>query len=146
MMRHCKYAQSLRKVIAQKRNPVDTRSLLGVVLVALAVNCTDSEPEQAPSMVCERVKLKQDRYGLQLPPCGQDRLGVKSKRAFGEFITGVDFSPDGNFLITSGKDKVALVWELATGKEAMNIGPHEGDIQDAIFLRMESILRQQVTS
>jgi WD40 repeat protein/serine/threonine protein kinase len=49
-----------------------------------------------------------------------------------EVYTGA-FSPDGQRIVTGGKDRTAKVWDAATGKEILTLRGHEHSINSASF-------------
>lgn len=48
-------------------------------------------------------------------------------------VTSAQFSPDGEYIVTAGKDKTARVWEALTGNEVAILRGHEGEITNAQF-------------
>jgi WD40 repeat protein/basic membrane lipoprotein Med (substrate-binding protein (PBP1-ABC) superfamily)/DNA-binding SARP family transcriptional activator len=55
------------------------------------------------------------------------------KPAPGKTLTQINFSPDGQFLVTSGGEPGALVWEAATGEFVMALLGHTAWTFNAIF-------------
>jgi WD40 repeat protein len=52
------------------------------------------------------------------------------------------FSPDGNELISIGKDNKIVVWDIASGKQKQQLGAHTKEVNDIIFVKS---LKQFVT-
>lgn len=48
-------------------------------------------------------------------------------------VTAVDFTPDGKFLATGGKDGVVRIWDIAAGRELLRFAEHSGTITDVHF-------------
>jgi WD40 repeat protein len=48
-------------------------------------------------------------------------------------VNAVDFSPDGELLVTAGRDGDARVWDVATGEPALLLRGHFGSVADARF-------------
>src|SRR5262249_54087734 len=46
-----------------------------------------------------------------------------------------EFSPDGNFIVTSSSDRSARVWETMTGETVAELLGHEGPVRGAVFSR-----------
>ncbi|MGB9181899.1 MAG: hypothetical protein WCB68_21900 [Pyrinomonadaceae bacterium] len=50
-------------------------------------------------------------------------------------INSVAFSPDGKYVVSEGEDKIARVWEVATGKLFKELRGHFRGVQSAVFSR-----------
>jgi WD40 repeat protein/DNA-binding SARP family transcriptional activator len=48
-------------------------------------------------------------------------------------IVGLDFSPEGKYLATSGRDNIAKVWEIATGHGLLTLSGHMGPLNAITF-------------
>lgn len=48
-------------------------------------------------------------------------------------LTSAAFSPDGQEIVTAGKDRTARVWSVTTGKQLFALAGHTGAVQDAEF-------------
>ncbi len=57
-----------------------------------------------------------------------------------DWTSGVSFSPDGRSVATSGKDAVALIWSLETGKAARRLVGHEGWVNRVTYSRNGRLL------
>jgi WD40 repeat protein len=66
------------------------------------------------------------------------------KPAPGKTLTQINFSPDGQFLVTGGGEPGALVWEAATGEFVMALLGHTAvDVQCYLQSRRRSDPQQQ---
>ncbi|MGH9968429.1 MAG: WD40 repeat domain-containing protein [Pyrinomonadaceae bacterium] len=50
-----------------------------------------------------------------------------------EEVTSVAFSPDGQYLLTSGHDGTARLWDIKTGAEVRRFLGHDGSVHRARF-------------
>ena len=57
---------------------------------------------------------------------------VTMLRGFRDDVTGVAFSPAGDLLVTASKDRMARIWDVATG-ELLRRLPHNSAVRDAQF-------------
>ena len=57
----------------------------------------------------------------------------KTVKGHGDVIEAIAFSPDGNKLITAGKDQTAIIWDVKTGKALQTLKGHKGIIHDVAF-------------
>ncbi len=48
-------------------------------------------------------------------------------------VTDMDLSADGRWLVTAGSDRVARVWDVDTGREALTLRGHDGVVYSARF-------------
>jgi WD40 repeat protein len=62
---------------------------------------------------------------LEVPP--QELKGHTSD------LWGVDFSPDGKYVVTSSNDKTVRLWDLATGETIRIFSGHTAEVWDVVF-------------
>jgi WD40 repeat protein len=67
-----------------------------------------------------------------LPSAAQDYLLQTFKKHTGR-VNALQFSPDGNQILSGGEDRVAKLWETATGKDVLNLTGHYAEIQTVAF-------------
>ena len=58
---------------------------------------------------------------------------LKKLKGHGDEVRAIAFSHDGKLLASGGKDKTAIVWEVATGKELKRFKGHAEDIHAVAF-------------
>ncbi|HVS36318.1 MAG TPA: WD40 repeat domain-containing protein, partial [Gemmataceae bacterium] len=75
--------------------------------------------------------LHRDRYGDPLPEHAVARLGTVRLRHSGT-VNGLAFSPDGKTLASAGDDHLAVLWEVASGKQLRAL-PHPGPVRAVLF-------------
>jgi WD40 repeat protein len=46
---------------------------------------------------------------------------------------GAAFSPDGKFVLTSGRDGTARLWDITTGREIRRLTGHTNEVRDVAF-------------
>jgi len=51
----------------------------------------------------------------------------------GDIVNSAVFSPDGKWIVTAGNDKIARVWDAATGKQIGDDMKHEWPVNSAVF-------------
>ncbi len=56
-----------------------------------------------------------------------------SGAAHGSGVTAVRFSPDGATFLTSSKDSMILIWDMATGEVVQRLEEHTASVKDAYF-------------
>src|SRR4051812_24723796 len=66
-----------------------------------------------------------------LPPSALGRLGRLEPLRHTSFVNGLAFSPDSRTLVTTGYDRQAHAWEVATGRERFSF-PTQGGRSTAI--------------
>jgi WD40 repeat protein/transcriptional regulator with XRE-family HTH domain len=80
--------------------------------------------------------------GLELAVFGDDTVKILDSSSGQTRLTlpdpgnqgrGLDFSPEGTRLATSGADNLSHVWDLATGKEWMALAGHTAPVDRVIF-------------
>lgn len=83
-----------------------------------------------------------DTLGAGAASASLQRLFAEAARALpiaavahGDGLEGAVLGPDGARLVTFGRDRVARVWDSATGTLALAPLPHDGEILDAAFTR-----------
>ena len=58
-------------------------------------------------------------WRIRVPVTGpaRDRPELVAQSGHGDFVSGVAFTPDGQYLVTSSYDRTAVLWEAATGRQ-----------------------------
>jgi WD40 repeat protein len=54
---------------------------------------------------------------------------IRAMKGHAAAVTSVDFSPDGKWLATGGKDKNTIVWDVASGKQLCQFQGKAGVLQ-----------------
>jgi len=74
--------------------------------------------------------LRNWEWGLLLEKCYADLLTLEGHEGA---ITSIDFSPDGERLLTASEDKTARIWDLKTGREILRLSGDGAGIYFAEF-------------
>src|ERR1035438_8668247 len=49
------------------------------------------------------------------------------------WLEAIVFSPDGHRLATAGDDRIAILWDAASGRELHRLSDHSGAVSDVAF-------------
>jgi RNA polymerase sigma factor (sigma-70 family) len=103
--------------------------VLGVLGGAAALHVCGQAGKQPPSAQPDakppQKQVVAEGDGDKLPAKAVARLGSVRFR-HGDTLLSVAYTPDGKFLVTTGKDLTVRVWDVASGKELYRVGlPNE---------------------
>lgn len=116
-------------------------------LAAAAISNLDSDPERSVLLAMEAIS-QTVTAGEEAAPQAVDALhralvhlrvqqtfsGTGSAACTGElWCSDMAYSPDGEFLLTSGVDGTASVWDVDTGELALALSGHEGPVAGVAF-------------
>lgn len=109
-------------------------------LALASINNLDMDAELSVLLALQAV-TESNSAGVPVPAEVQDALhrAIQNIRIHHTLaghsgdVSAVAFSPDGRLLATAGSDRIAKVWEEATGKELMTLRGHAQAIEDLAF-------------
>lgn len=82
-------------------------------------------------------------FGLQAQT-EREKLEYEDYQTLGGHLGGgvqnLRFSPDGNYLATAGRDKVVILWDVATGTPIRRLYGHEDEVYEASFSKDSKLL------
>jgi RNA polymerase sigma factor (sigma-70 family) len=84
----------------------------------------EPKPQAAPANPPQVPPPLVDAYGDALPPEALARLGTTRFRQGGR-VNAIAFSADGETLASAGWNETVRLWQAATGKELLQLGPHD---------------------
>jgi RNA polymerase sigma factor (sigma-70 family) len=126
-------AQGAAHVLAAGRMKLALISLLAVGLLGLAAGSASfpvagaaTEPAVTEPQSKE-IPVVKDGFDESLPAGALARLGTLRWRHGGP-VTMIALSRDGKTLVSSADDRLIHVWEYATGKELLRLGPGKIDL------------------
>lgn len=96
----------------------------------LAEKAWETYFDKTPALPLQRV-LSETFYGSD----GTNTLfyDYRIKEGHTATVYSADFSPDGSRIVTASKDKTAVVWDVATGKQLFNLIGHTDQVRRAVF-------------
>src|SRR5262249_31338930 len=123
---------AFRTVFLNKLRIVAAASLAAAMLWAGATMLLSAAPQAgppAPAAPQQPPEARQDRAEVldeHLPGGAGARKG-STPLPHGDAVSFAAYTPDGQALVTAGRDKVVRLWDLATGQEVRRFAWAEGE-------------------
>jgi WD40 repeat protein/transcriptional regulator with XRE-family HTH domain len=89
--------------------------------------------EFAALLAIRSLKYQYDPVADAALVAASDKLPLRVFPVHSDEIRSVAYSPDGKYVLTSGVDTTAKLWEVATSKEIYVLRGHTGEITDVAF-------------
>jgi WD40 repeat protein len=126
--------QRERALVAETR----ARRYLYVSRMTLAQQAErDNQPDRVVQLlrsVIPESKDQEDVRGFEWHHLWRKHRGEESHiRAHSGVATGIDYSPDGKFVASSGSDGAVRLWDVATRKEVLTLSGHTGRVAGVAF-------------
>lgn len=103
-------------------------------LAAYAKDNSDYDPDLSLLLAIQaaRISMTDDaKMALRMALASQQTKHIL--RGHEGAVRGAAFSPDGKYVVTSGADNTARLWETETGKPLNVLSEHEGPVTDVSF-------------